>query len=144
MRIDGRCHCGNITYEAVIEPDTVAICHCTDCQTLSGSAFRTVAFTKEGTFRLSSGALKIYVKTAETGTRRAQAFCPECGTPIYSSTMGADPKVHSVRVGTITQRDRLVPKAQIWFRSRQRWLADMGSIPSTDEQPRFDAKGGIA
>ena len=37
MKIDGRCHCGCITYEAEIDPDKVMICHCTDCQTLSGS-----------------------------------------------------------------------------------------------------------
>jgi hypothetical protein len=45
MKIDGRCHCGYITYQAEIDPEKVMICHCTDCQTLSGSAFRTVAFT---------------------------------------------------------------------------------------------------
>ena len=47
MKVDGGCHCGNITYRAEIDPDKVLICHCTDCQTLSGSAYRTVAFTRE-------------------------------------------------------------------------------------------------
>jgi hypothetical protein len=56
MKIDGCCHCGYITYEAEIDPEKVMICHCTDCQTLSGSAFRTVALTREGTFKLLSGA----------------------------------------------------------------------------------------
>jgi hypothetical protein len=37
MKIDGRWHCGAITYEAEIDPDMVALCHCTDCQTWSGS-----------------------------------------------------------------------------------------------------------
>lgn len=36
MKIDGGCHCGAITYEAEIDPNSVAVCHCTDCQTLSG------------------------------------------------------------------------------------------------------------
>ena len=53
MKIDGACHCGDITYEADIDPENVVICHCTDCQTLSGSAFRTVALTREGTFTLA-------------------------------------------------------------------------------------------
>ena len=52
MKIDGRCHCGYICYEAEIDPETVAICNCTDCQTLSGSAFRTVVPTEKGSFRL--------------------------------------------------------------------------------------------
>ena len=82
MKIDGGCHCGNITYEADIDPDKVVICHCTDCQTLSGSAFRTVALSREGTFKLRSGEPKIYLKTAQSGAKRQQSFCPECGTPI--------------------------------------------------------------
>ncbi len=86
MKIDGRCHCG---YEAKIDPDKVMICHRTDCQMLSGSAFRTAAPTRETTFRPLSGELKIYIKTGESGTKRPQAFCPECGTAIYSSTVGA-------------------------------------------------------
>ena len=134
--IDGRCHCGYITYEAEIEPEKVMICHCTDCQTLSGSAFRTIAFTREGTFKLLSGELKVYAKTGESGTKRPQSFCPECGTPIYSSTIGDGPKVHVIRVGTIRQRDQLVPKVQLWCTrklhyvvasrqpERDRWLAD--------------------
>jgi hypothetical protein len=143
MKVDGRCHCGYITYEAEVDPANVLICHCSDCQTLSGSAFRTVAMTREGTFKLLSGELKIYVKTGESGTQRPQSFCPECGTPIYSTAAGDGPKVHSLRVGTIRQRGELVPRAQWWCRSAQRWLADIPRIDKVDTQPVFDAKGGV-
>jgi hypothetical protein len=143
MKIDGRCHCGHITYEAEIDPQKVMICHCADCQSLSGSAFRTVAFTGEDTFKLLSGELKIYVKTGESGTKRPQSFCPECGTPIYSSTMGEGPKVHVIRVGTARQRDQLVPKLQLWCRSSQRWLGDLGSIPKLEQQPAFNQQGAV-
>ena len=78
MKVDGGCHCGNIRYEAEVDPATAVICHCTDCQTLSGSAFRTVVPTKEGSFRLLSGVPKVYVKTGESGNRREQTFCPNC------------------------------------------------------------------
>ncbi len=119
------------------------ICHCTDCQTLSGSAFRTVAFACEGTFKLLSGKLKIYVKTGESGTKRPQSFCPECGTPIYSSTIGEGPKVHVIRVGTARQRDQLVPKVQLWCRSSQIWLNDLSTVPKIEKQPVFDQRGGM-
>jgi len=134
MKIDGSCHCGNITYEAEIDPEKVVICHCTDCQTLSGSAFRTVAMSAEGTFKLRSGELKIYVKTAESGNKREQAFCPECGTPIFSSSVGNGPKVHGIRAGTIRQRDQLVPGKQVWTRSAQHWLNELGTMPKVEQQ----------
>ena len=68
MKIDGGCHCGYITYEAVIDADKTLICHRTDCQTLSGSAFRVVTYTREDAFKLLSGKLKMYVKTSERRT----------------------------------------------------------------------------
>ncbi len=40
MKLDGGCHCGTIRYTARIDPDTVVICHCTDCQTISGAPYR--------------------------------------------------------------------------------------------------------
>ena len=104
MKIDGRCHCGYITYEAEIDPDKTLICHCTDCQTLSGSAFRVVAYTREDAFTLLSGELKIYVKTSESGNKRPQSFCPECGTAIHATAAGEGPKVvlHSTGLSSST------------------------------------------
>ena len=144
MKIDGGCHCGYIAYEAEADPAKAMICHCTDCQTLSGSAFRTVILTHEGTFKLRSGELSIYVKTGESGTPRPQAFCPKCGTPIYSTTIGEGSKVHSIRLGTLRQRDEFVPKLQLWCRSAQHWVTDIGSIPVVEKQPVFSQSGGVS
>jgi len=128
MKIDGRCHCGDVGYQAEIDPDDVLVCHCADCQTLSGAAFRTVVLTRPGSFLLTSGELTIYVKTAESGARRQQSFCKRCGTPIYSTSAEDEPQIHSIRVGTVLQRDQLVPKKQIWCRSEQRWLGDLATL----------------
>lgn len=134
MKIDGGCHCGAITYEAEIDPETVTICHCTDCQTLSGSAFRTAVPARKDVFRLLTGKPKIYVKTAESGNKRVQAFCAECGSPIYSSAV-TDPPVFMIRVGTIRQRAELAPKSRIWCRSALGWLNHVASIKQFAQQP---------
>ena len=133
MKIDGGCHCGYITYEAEVDPAEVTICHCTDCQTLSGSAFRTAVPAARDAFRLRSGQPKTYVKTAESGAKRIQAFCPECGTSIYSSAVG-DARIFMIRVGTTRQRADLPPKVQIWCRSALEWVTDLDSIPQIDRQ----------
>ncbi|NNE85945.1 MAG: GFA family protein [Alphaproteobacteria bacterium] len=140
MKIDGSCHCGYITYGAEIDPDKVVICHCTDCQSLSGSAFRTVAMSRAGTFALRSGTPKLYVKTAESGAGREQAFCPECGSPIYSTSVGDGPKIHGIRVGTIRQRNELIPTRQVWTRSEQHWVDDLGSVPKVAKQSQLALK----
>lgn len=81
MKIDGSCHCGAIVYEADIDPAQVRICHCTDCQVLSGTAFRITAPAREQDFRLLRGEPAQYVKTAESGRARIQTFCRDCGAP---------------------------------------------------------------
>ena len=137
MKIDGSCHCGDITYEAEIDLEKVVICHCSDCQTLSGSPFRTVALSQEGTFALRSGEPTIYVKTAQSGAKREQAFCPQCGSPIYSTSVGNGPKIYGIRVGTIRQRSELIPKLQIWGRSEQHWLSDLDAVDKVEQQSQL-------
>jgi len=135
MKIDGGCQCGNISYNAEIDPATVSVCHCSDCQTFSGSAFRLSAPVSAGTLEITSGEVKTYVKTAESGAKRAQGFCPECGTHIYATTVDDDPsKVYRIRVATARQRAELPPTAQIWFRSAQPWATELGSIRSIEKQ----------
>ena len=129
MKIDGGCHCKFITYAAEADPAEVGLCHCTDCQKFSGGAFRVGVPVPEDKFELLSGVLKTYVKTAESGARRAQVFCPECGTHIYSTSTGDGPKMFRIRVPTARQCDALPPKRQGWYRSAQKWLADLDSIP---------------
>jgi hypothetical protein len=76
----------------------------------------------------------VYVKTSESGTQRAQAFCPRCGSPIYATAVGEGPKIYSIRLGTVRQRDQFIPKVQISTRSRRRWVTDLASFRSIETQ----------
>jgi len=132
MKITGGCHCGAITYEAEIDAKMVVICHCTDCQTLSGSAFRVVVPAKREGFKLT-GEPKTYVKTGESGRKRTQAFCSNCGTPMYSADV-TNPQVFNIRVGTVRQRADLQPKVQIWCRSALSWTMHLERIAQIQKQ----------
>lgn len=134
MNITGGCHCGAIRYEAEIDPATAGICHCTDCQVLSGTAYRLTVRALPGTLRFVAGAPRIYVKTAESGRQREQAFCERCGSPIYASSAGPDPKkIFSLRAGTIDQRAELRPLRQIWARSALPWVQDLHALPQHEK-----------
>ncbi len=134
MKIDGRCHCGHISYEAEIDPDEVYVCHCTDCQAISGSAFRWAVPVAKEAFKLLAGEPKTYVRTAESGATSHQLFCPECASPLYSTSIGDGPKFFNLRVGTARQRAELRPKTQYWCRSAQAWVADLGPAKKFDTQ----------
>ena len=135
MHINGGCHCGDIKYEADIDPESVGICHCTDCQILTGTAYRTTVQSLPGAFKLLNGTPKIYIKTAESGNQRAHGFCPRCGTPLYATTVGT-PDIHGIRVGTITERRLLAPKRQGWCRSALDWVMNIDALPKSPMQRR--------
>jgi len=135
MKVTGRCHCGQISFEAEIDPTEVRICHCTDCQTLTGTAFRTNVSSLPGTFVLKSGTPKIYIKTAESGNKRAHGFCPECGTPLYSTAPGPNPTSYGLRVGALDRRAELCPTKQGWCRSALPWSMDITGVERFERQP---------
>jgi hypothetical protein len=62
--VDRHCHRGQITFEAEVDPTALTIRHCTDCQTLTDSAFRINIPAPAEHFVLLSGTPKSYVKTA--------------------------------------------------------------------------------
>jgi len=135
MKVDGQCHCGAIAYDAQVEPGTIAICHCADCQTLTGSAFRANIAAPAEHFRLVRGTPKQYVKTGDSGARRVHAFCGECGGPVYSCAL-ENPRSYSLRVGALKQRDELGrPARQIWTRRRLAWVPPLDGAVEFDGQP---------
>jgi hypothetical protein len=132
MKVDGSCHCGAISFEAEADPATATICHCTDCQKLTGSAFRATVRAPAPSFVLH-GTPTIYIKTADSGGRRAHAFCSTCGTPIYSAAV-QDPPTYSLRVGTIRQRHAFAPLRQIWCQSALPWSMNIESVEKLGRQ----------
>jgi hypothetical protein len=135
MRIDGKCHCGYITIEGEADPEKTTICHCLDCQAGTGSAFRVSVPVPGATFRMSGQPTMYRKTTAESGHPRAQAFCPRCGSPIYSTTPGEGPQAsYMVRVGILSQRNDFVPRRQIWYRSAQPWVTELAPIHRNETQ----------
>ena len=134
MKVEGSCHCGEIAFEADIDPARIRVCHCTDCQKLLGTAFRVTAPCDETAFRLLRGAPKIYVKTGDSGRRRQQAFCGNCGSPLYATSDEAPGnRTFGLRVGALAQRQDLVPRRQFFGRSMLAWLPKLpGAIAQGD------------
>jgi hypothetical protein len=85
-------------------------------------------------FRLLSGNPKTYVKQADSGRTNLQVFCPDCASPIYSTTLGEGPAVFNIRLGTARQRDRLKPSEEYWCGSAQSWALAKGPTERKDGQ----------
>jgi hypothetical protein len=133
MKIDGACLCGAIAFEAQVDPDKVVVCHCLDCQILSGAPYRASVPVKSEDLTFTRGKPKVYVKIAESGNRRALGFCGECGSPFYSTTDDPAPKVYMLRIGAVRQRDILVPRKQIWHKSALSWVNHIADLETFEK-----------
>jgi hypothetical protein len=134
MRIDGSCACGAIKIEGEADPADVSICHCTDCQTGTGSAFRVSVLVRGASFKMTGQPTHYLKLTADSGTPRIQAFCAECGSPIYSTSPGEGVQdAYRVRVGILSQRREFAPKKQNWFRSALPWIPTLPGIAKNEK-----------
>ena len=133
-QVTGGCHCGNIQYQAAFDEAKVVLCHCEDCQKMSGAPYRGVVIVREEDFKLQ-GNIKNYIKRADSGNSRAQAFCPECGTHIYATSVDDSPKIYNVRLGTIDQKAELSPTIEIWCDSKLDWVPEIQETKKIAGQP---------
>jgi hypothetical protein len=83
----GGCACGSIRYEYSGEPQLSLHCCCRSCQRASGGGHTSVfiALTEGLT---TSGELKLFERTAESGNSVRGGFCPTCGSPVMSANSG--------------------------------------------------------
>ena len=82
---------------------------------------------------LLTGKPTIYFKTADSGKQRAHAFCPTCGSPIYSAAVD-NTQPYSLRVGGLEQRIELLPTKQIWCKSALPWTMELSKVPQVERQ----------
>lgn len=135
MRVTGQCHCGAIRFAGEVDPDRVQICHCNDCQVLTGSAFRVAVAASAESFALLSGEPQVYLKTADNGSKRRHAFCGTCGTPVFRMPTDNNP-TYALRLGNLDQRAELSrPFRQIWVKRRLPWTTEISGIAEVDGQP---------
>jgi len=82
------------------------------------------------------GQTKSYIKVAQSGNRRAQVFCPECGTPLWATAPENAISV-IIRLGCLKQRADFKPTVQIWQHSALPWVSELASVPGSPEQQSF-------
>jgi hypothetical protein len=135
--IGGGCRCGAVRYTLALDdlPLTYA-CHCTDCQTWSGSAFSQQAVVAEGAIE-ASGPITIFELTSPSDRISRQRMCEVCHTRLFN-TNSARPGVAVIRAGTLDRSNELVVTAHIWTRSMQPWLELPAGAPHWPEAPSPD------
>jgi hypothetical protein len=119
--ITGRCLCGNVSYSVDAEPVAQGVCHCTDCQRQTGTAFSVVVGVPRDALTTEGDTLASFTTLGDaTGTETERKFCSNCGSPLFSLS-GAMPAVAFLKAGSLDDASWVEPGAEVWTRSAQSW-----------------------
>lgn len=118
----GRCACGHIHYSLQDAPLFVHACHCTCCQTESGSAFALNGIIEAHRVTLHRGRPQEVLTPTPSGNGQIFARCPICRIALWSIYSGAGPRFFFVRLGTLDDTSGLRPDIHIYTSTKQPWL----------------------
>ena len=132
---EGGCQCGAVRYRINGEPIMLVVCHCTECQRQSGSAFGMSLSVRKADFELLRGTLSSFERSSDSGRKVGAAFCPACGVRIYHEPERLGGVAINVRAGTLDDPSGLTPSAHVWTSSKRPWVVIPEGVATFERQP---------
>ncbi len=129
----GGCRCGAVRYRATGTSEFQGLCHCHDCQRLSGGGhvgficFPSVAVTIEGEALVSRGI-------GGSGQPAQRHYCPKC----YSQLFGLSdmmPGKTNIYAGSLDDPAQFQPTFAIFVRSRPPWDTSSAGLQCFETLP---------
>ncbi|MFP1630906.1 GFA family protein [Zhengella sp. ZM62] len=130
--VEGGCQCGQLRYRLTARPLMFYLCHCTECQRHTSSAFGESLRCRSADVEFS-GPRRTVTRIAESGRIREGVFCPDCGVRVWHGSRGVD--IGNIKAGTLDDTSWLVPAGHIWTRSKQPFIVIADDELSWPQQP---------
>jgi len=120
QKVTGGCLCGAVRY-AVSGPFTgFYLCHCKQCQKLTGSAFASNISAHPQTIEWLEGAQ--HVSAYQHPTREfSRAFCCLCGSALPFVNKSGTSLI--IPAGSLDEQPAIEPQANIFSAEEARWYA---------------------
>ncbi|KAF6801014.1 hypothetical protein CSOJ01_12063 [Colletotrichum sojae] len=132
--ITGQCLCGDIKYTIAGKPLAAALCHCSDCRRISGSAFGYNWVVPTNIFSFT-GEPKSYTTTANSGNPATSHFCGNCGVTLWREGK-ASPGLLYLKAGALDDRQEQVsnqPAVELFTSRRLDWVAQISGAHQKKE-----------
>jgi len=124
-KIQGSCLCNAISFELNNDFVEFHLCHCTQCQKISGSAHVANLFSSPTSITWHQGEENIQ-RFDVPGRTISNAFCKQCGTAVpYLSSSG---KALITPAGTLDSPPCIKPQDHIFWSERASWYEEIENI----------------
>ena len=129
----GGCNCGAIRYTIGAEPVMAGHCQCRDCQHMSGTGHASHVGFPRAAVKLEGKATH-WEKSADSGNRVIRAFCPTCGSPVYTTNSGM-PDFFVVEAASLDDPSRFAPQIVVYTSSGFLWDHLDPALPRSAKMP---------
>lgn len=134
--IEGGCQCGEVRYRLTSEPLACYVCHCSDCQRRTGSAFSTALVVPTEGLTVVKGAPSPYYASLSGGRTKSGQHCAQCSTRLWG-TIQMEPTIRVLQPGTLDDPRQFRPVAHVWTRSVLPWVVIPEGTPTFRENASF-------
>lgn len=128
----GQCLCGAVRFRLSAEPVATRVCWCRDCQHIAGNGMVNLIVPTEAIE--ISGPMSEFERTADSGNRIRQRFCPKCGSPLFANS-SARPQLTAVRAGNLDDPSSVRPTMNIWCSSAPAWACFDPHLERVEQSP---------
>ncbi|WOH35942.1 GFA family protein [Thalassotalea fonticola] len=113
----GGCHCGDIRYEIQFKPFDADICHCRDCQKVTGSPIGVWMDFKTEQITWLKGVITEY----QSSTNIFRGFCLKCGSTL-SYRNSDQPAYFTLSITSLDDPNIVEPNYHIYTDNQVNWL----------------------
>ncbi len=131
---DGGCACRAVRYRLLEDPLELHVCHCTRCQTVSGSAFVMCMPVQTRSLELLKGDPELISFRSPDGLAKRHRRCADCGSCVWGEIDGL-PEVLALQAGTLDDTSWLKPIAHIGTSSAQSWVEIPTDVLLYEKEP---------
>ncbi len=130
----GGCLCGAVSYSSAADPAMTGHCYCQDCRKSSGTDHCTHLVVPRDGFAVQ-GEVRVYERPADSGNLVGRAFCPSCGSAVYS-TNAAMPDLVFVRASGLDDLEVAQPGMVVYASRAASWSRIDPALPAFPEMPQ--------
>ena len=132
--IAGGCYCRAIRFECSADPIISFLCHCLDCQRVTGGGPYPAILVPSTGMWFTNGQPKYNQFPSVAGESKHYGFCPDCGNPVDAKIEGR-PDIWFLAVGAFDVPSMFTPTMELFTSRAKPWTTLSPNLHNFPEGP---------